>query len=525
MERSQRSTRTVWSTTTGHSMAEQYKHEEIRAVPRGYKVRTIRRGKHEIRVAFPPGRRQTGSGEIVSILHPVGENPHCHVKNIFLKTNPAYNEANVRRLIQIHQGFRQAGATHQDAIRDTLTQYHASDEDRREYKRRVSRRGFGLTELGDLAENPTTLERKRETRARAKRIREAAGRNPSKYVVYAVRKGGTYGQMIRMQFDLLEDAKRYAKSIDRDVYKKPVITVARDANPFDWREQREHGSGGISHGDRVTFVDRFGKRRTGRAVMRGPAGWVLNMGGAHGTPQVVREEDVVSVRKSNPREQLSSGFRVEWSYKPGGPSGRSDIVSTREHAERLVKHLRTHFSGDPGMHLEARIEEIRRNPDDDELGAAERLYEEFHGREPREILELQESDETRGDFTALGELVELTIVAPNGDTVQIQFKGDGVRVASSPDAAQLYLIGGNQDISGELRKFGADESKDLVDLGEAKQIVYEAAKWQTDFTAQEWKHDFGEKSGVRPRAFFDQLKKRIFFAGGTYKVKRPGIID
>lgn len=35
----------------------------------------------------------------------------------------------------------------------------------------------------------------------------------------------------------------------------------------------------IRPGDRVTIVDRFGKQRTGRAVMRGPHGWVLNMGG------------------------------------------------------------------------------------------------------------------------------------------------------------------------------------------------------------------------------------------------------
>src|SRR5262249_431021 len=43
----------------------------------------------------------------------------------------------------------------------------------------------------------------------------------------------------------------------------------------------------ISPGDRVTIVDRFGKERTGRAVMvfRGSHA-TLNMGGAHGTPAV-----------------------------------------------------------------------------------------------------------------------------------------------------------------------------------------------------------------------------------------------
>lgn len=52
----------------------------------------------------------------------------------------------------------------------------------------------------------------------------------------------------------------------------------------------------ISAGSRVTIVDRFGKQRTGRAVMRGPYGWVLNMGGKHGTPAVATSDNVVSVR-------------------------------------------------------------------------------------------------------------------------------------------------------------------------------------------------------------------------------------
>jgi hypothetical protein len=186
----------------------------------------------------------------------------------------------------------------------------------------------------------------------------------------------------------------------------------------------------------------------------------------------------------------------------------------------MPKPIRDVFDRNP-----ATYKFVFRNPDDGELEQAEELYEEFHGREPREILEIQESSEARGEYTALGDLIELTMIAPSGDHVLVKFKNDGVRLASSPNGEQLYLLGGNQDISGVLEMFGADTAKDLLDLGEAKQIVYEAAKWQTDFTPQEWKHDFGEESGVRPRVFFDQLKKRIFFAGGNYKVKRPGIVD
>lgn len=58
-------------------------------------------------------------------------------------------------------------------------------------------------------------------------------------------------------------------------------------------------AGTIQHGDRVTIVDQFGKRHTGRAVMRSsyPNAWVLNMGGRHGTPALASDENVVAVRK------------------------------------------------------------------------------------------------------------------------------------------------------------------------------------------------------------------------------------
>jgi hypothetical protein len=52
----------------------------------------------------------------------------------------------------------------------------------------------------------------------------------------------------------------------------------------------------IKSGDRVTIVDRFGKHHTGRAVMRGPYGWVLNMGGRYGTPAVATNDTIVKVK-------------------------------------------------------------------------------------------------------------------------------------------------------------------------------------------------------------------------------------
>lgn len=59
----------------------------------------------------------------------------------------------------------------------------------------------------------------------------------------------------------------------------------------------------IKAGDKITILVPGGRglhgreyaQRTGRAVMRGPAGWVLSMGGPHGTPGVACEENILHV--------------------------------------------------------------------------------------------------------------------------------------------------------------------------------------------------------------------------------------
>jgi hypothetical protein len=65
-------------------LAARFRHEDVSAVPKGWRVRTVTHERHRVRVAFPPGRREKGSGRLVSILHPVGENP-CTLRS----ANPA----------------------------------------------------------------------------------------------------------------------------------------------------------------------------------------------------------------------------------------------------------------------------------------------------------------------------------------------------------------------------------------------------------------------------------------------------
>jgi hypothetical protein len=61
----------------------------------------------------------------------------------------------------------------------------------------------------------------------------------------------------------------------------------------------------IQAGDKVTILIPAGRGRdgqewkpaTGRAVMHGPFGWVLNMGGPHGKPGIASETNILKIRK------------------------------------------------------------------------------------------------------------------------------------------------------------------------------------------------------------------------------------
>lgn len=55
----------------------------------------------------------------------------------------------------------------------------------------------------------------------------------------------------------------------------------------------------ITPGDRVTYLDRFGKERTGTATIinRKADVVVLNMGGRYGTPACAGPDQIVKVRK------------------------------------------------------------------------------------------------------------------------------------------------------------------------------------------------------------------------------------
>lgn len=340
----------------------------------------------------------------------------------------------------------------------------------------------------------------------------------------------------------------------------------------------------IRAGDKVTILTPHGSKLTGRAVMRSSSGgWVLNLGGRHGTPGLADERNVVRVRKGNPETDAERKARETVEVWLAGMSRGGHTASKKDIGEvyrQALRHYRDELRKNPDSHRISAADEMvrrlvsayqgwrragmghrealdrtvkdstagkaaitefkrrvsrpgfglnpktrRRNPD--ELDQAADLYREFHGREPKEILEIQESDLARREYTALGDAVELRFILPDGERrLHIAFsESDQVKLASSPDGRQLYFLGGDQDIVDALEQNGVDTTRELIDLGDAIFVSYDASKWQTDFKPTIWEHKLGEESGIHPRGFFDRLKRRIFLAGGNYRVERPGIID
>lgn len=169
----------------------------------------------------------------------------------------------------------------------------------------------------------------------------------------------------------------------------------------------------------------------------------------------------------------------------------------------------------------------RRNPSGE--AAAGGMYEQFHWQSPKHTDEYQEPSPRPATLAELGDLIELRVKRTAGwKWGAFDFTGQGIKLAANAKGSQLYCIGGNQKISrGQLTQLGADNSKELIDLGEATYIAYRTRKAHVDNINSTYEHNFGEETNVRPRLMYDCRgpEPRIYFTGGAYRVEAPGIIN
>jgi hypothetical protein len=166
----------------------------------------------------------------------------------------------------------------------------------------------------------------------------------------------------------------------------------------------------------------------------------------------------------------------------------------------------------------------KKNPD--QVEDAARLYKQFHGHDPKEIIRTQISAEQRKVYEVVGPLEDIEILAVNGRGKRLSFAPTKVLTASAPSGRQLYFIGGNQQLSDDqLRGFGADPSKDLVVLGLGAYFTYWDRKKESKWKLVPWRHKLGEDTGDRPVVLYDKLQQRVFFAGGAYYIKGTWVMN
>jgi len=202
---------------------------------------------------------------------------------------------------------------------------------------------------------------------------------------------------------------------------------------------------------------------------------------------------------------------LKWFNLKGGRAAKKTFAKL-DRKEATRHNPKTKRSVGGGRRAAKKARRHRRNPD--ETKQAVKLFQSFHGKDPKNIAEKHVSAAIRKDYTALGDLEYLKVVTPLEEHAQFNFDGDGVKLASSPDGKQLYCIGGNQNLSQCLDKDSLE--KDFIDLGECTEVQYLARKVHGDFEPISWFHKFGENTGALPHLAYDKLKKQIFFVGGEY---------
>jgi len=169
-----------------------------------------------------------------------------------------------------------------------------------------------------------------------------------------------------------------------------------------------------------------------------------------------------------------------------------------------------------------------KHPDRRQNGTAADIREDFTGAPSEWVTSANEPHMPAGDYAQLGELLALYVKpVKGGQVMQIDFSRPRPKIVSDESARQIWFFDGDQDVTDSLAQFGAhDRGAGLFELGEARRIDYKQRKEHVpDPDVDEWRHEFGEETGVRPTVLFDRTKKRLMLEGGQYEIRREGIVN
>jgi hypothetical protein len=190
--------------------------------------------------------------------------------------------------------------------------------------------------------------------------------------------------------------------------------------------------------------------------------------------------------------------------------------------------------------------------------SAESLSEEWHGREPVDVLDYEEKEEYESDGAVLAELEELRVILENGEeTVNVEF-GDMPMLVANVATETLEIVGGDQVL--EFGK-GWDTSKSEVVVGHVYLIAYKTDKHHLEGSTgkhESYEHFFGEEyyksrgykvadyedsddffqdiledgivddaiqEGYLPTMVYDTVNSKIKLVGGRYTIEDVGLRD
>ena len=226
---------------------------------------------------------------------------------------------------------------------------------------------------------------------------------------------------------------------------------------------------------------------------------------------------------------------------------------SQEIAEKLVREtpagVRSKF---------AKLLAKKRNPSEEDFEEAEDVSRKWHGREPQEVVDIDEEEVYEDVGAILADLEELGILTTeDGDLEKwtIRFKRDRPKLCSDLKMENLEIVGGDQELGGEFN------GKIEVPLGYCYQIVYETDKHHLEGSngyPESYEHFFGEEfykgegfnqddysnsddffedlldegvvelamsKGYLPMVVYDSRNCKIRLVGGKYTIKDVGITD
>jgi hypothetical protein len=273
---------------------------------------------------------------------------------------------------------------------------------------------------------------------------------------------------------------------------------------------------------------------------------LLLMGGNPIGKKAARERAtrIRSARLSNPYDRLSTQEKLAFGRLGLGKAHLRTAADIRRARKKVaeVGRFRNAFPN-PGL----------ADVNSPEATEARERSEAFHHREWRDYEVRNEPHTPAGEYSLLGQFLELSVKPtekstddirqvrlisfPNGKNVRamsskgtmVDAEGSDVQVISAADGRPIYLVDDQEMGEEELETFGAGP-EDPALIGEARSISYIDEKWHPEAGAARgvkamYQHNFGDAGGTKPKVFYSRRMKRLLLEGGSYHVEALGITN